>query len=107
MTVCSSKVFAEFAVMKTLGFQNGTVFGIVIAESLLITALGGGLGLLLARLAFSRPTPISQFFPGFGVKPETLVLGLLLALGLGLVSGAIPAWQSARLSVVNALRRVA
>ena len=37
----------------------------------------------------------------------TIGLGLLLALTLGLVSGAVPALQSARLSVVNAMRHVA
>jgi putative ABC transport system permease protein len=97
----------EIAVLKTVGFGNGTVFGLVLAESALITLLGGAVGLLLARVAFLGKTPLSQFFPGFGVTQGTIVLGLVLALTLGLVSGAIPAVQSARLSVVSALRRVA
>ncbi len=97
----------EIAVLKTLGFQNGTVFGLVLAESLLITLLGGALGLGLARVAFMGKNPMATFFPGFGVTNGTIGLGLLLALALGLVSGAIPALQSARLSVVGALRRVA
>lgn len=107
MMMAARERVGEYAIMKTLGFQNGTVFGIVLAESLLITLVGGGLGLWMAHGAFSRPTPINQFFPGFGVQSSTILLGLGLALLLGLVSGAIPAWQSARLSVVNALRRVA
>ena len=97
----------EIAVLKTLGFQNRTVFGLVLAESLLITLLGGAIGLGLARVAFMSRNPMSAFFPGFGVTNGTMGLGLLLALALGLVSGAIPAFQSARLSVVGALRRVA
>ena len=97
----------EIAVLKTLGFQNRTVFGLVLAESLLIAGLGGALGLGLAWMAFLGPNPMSAFFPGFGLTRETIGLGLALALVLGLVSGAIPAFQSARLSVVSALRRVA
>ena len=75
--------------------------------ALLITLLGGAIGLGLARLAFMGKNPMAAFFPGFGVTNGTIGLGLLLALALGLVSGAIPALQSARLSVVGALRRVA
>lgn len=97
----------EIAVLKTVGFQDRTVFGLVLAESLLIALLGGAIGLALARLAFMGNTPLNTFFPGVGVTSGTMGLGLVLALGLGLVSGAIPALQSARLSVVSALRRVA
>lgn len=97
----------EIAVLKTLGFGNGTVFGLVLAESVLITVLGGAIGLLLARMAFMGRNPLNAFFPGFGVTGATIALGMGLALALGVVSGAIPATQSARLSVVSALRRVA
>jgi putative ABC transport system permease protein len=97
----------EIAVLKTLGFQDRAVFWLVLAESVLIAVLGGALGLLLARMAFMGRTPLNAFFPGFGVTGATIGLGLLMALGLGVVSGAVPAIQSARLSVVSALRRVA
>jgi len=97
----------EIAVLKTVGFGNGTIFGLVMAESLLIALLGGALGLGLARMMFMGRTPLDQFFPGFGVTAGTIGVGLAIALALGVVSGAVPAWQSARLSVVNALRRVA
>jgi putative ABC transport system permease protein len=95
----------EIAVLKTVGFGNGTIFGIVMAESVLITVLGGALGLVLARVAFLGRNPLKAFFPGFGVTTETIVFGILLAAVLGLISGAIPALQSARLSVVSALRK--
>lgn len=97
----------EIAVLKTIGFGNGTVFGLVLAESMLITLLGGFLGLLLARMAFMGRNPLNAFFPGFGVTDDTIALGLAMALALGVISGAFPAIQSARLSVVSALRRVA
>jgi putative ABC transport system permease protein len=107
MMMAARERIGEIAVMKTLGFQNGTIFGIVIAESIIMTVLGGLAGLMLARLAFSGDNPMNAFFPGFTVTVGTIGMGLAVAAGLGLVSGAIPAWQSARLSVVGALRRVA
>lgn len=97
----------EIAVLKTVGFSNGTVFALVLAESLLIALLGGALGLGLSRMAFMGKNPMSAFFPGFGVTPGTIALGMALAAALGIISGSIPAFQSARLSVAGALRRVA
>jgi len=97
----------EVAVMKTLGFQDRTLFGIVLAESTAIMVVGGIVGLLGARIAFAGTTPLSTFFPGFAVRVETIVIGLGIAVLLGIVSGAVPALQTARLSVVQALRRVA
>ena len=107
MMMAARERVGEVAVLKTLGFQNGTLFGLVIAEAVIITLVGGAIGLSLARFSFNADNPMNQFFPGFGVTGGTLAIGMMVALALGLVSGAIPAWQSARLSVVNALRRVA
>jgi putative ABC transport system permease protein len=97
---------SEVAIMKTLGFQDTTLVGIVLAESIAITLIGGFLGLFGARMAFAGNNPLSQFFPGFAVHGSTIALGLAIAMLLGVVSGAVPAWQSARLSVVQAFRRV-
>lgn len=98
----------EIAVLKTVGFGDRAVFGMVLTESLLIAVLGGALGLGLAWGAFAGgKSPLNAFFPGFGVTGGTIGLGLTLAALLGLVSGAVPAAQSARLSVAAALRKVA
>jgi putative ABC transport system permease protein len=84
----------EVAVLKTVGFTDTLVARMVIAA-----------GLILARVSFAGRNAVSTFFPGFGVTDTTLVLGILTAAALGIITGAIPAWQSARLSVVSALRR--
>jgi putative ABC transport system permease protein len=46
------------------------------------------------------------FLPGFHVTPETAVIGAGVALLLTVASGVFPAWQAAKLPVVQALRRV-
>ncbi len=99
---------SEVAVMKTLGFGNRLLFTLVLAEAAAITLLGGLLGVFGARLLFGL-TGFNAlgFLPGFEVKWGTAGLGLLIALFLGLVSGFVPAWQAARLPVVQTLRRVA
>ncbi len=96
----------EIAVLKTLGFTDGKLAALVVAESVAITLVGGLLGLALAAGALSGSNPLKTFFPGLGLTGGTFALGLLLSVALGVATGAIPAWQSARLSVAGALRRI-
>jgi putative ABC transport system permease protein len=96
----------ELAVLKTVGFGDGFVLAIVLAESLLVAALGGALGLLLARLMILGGDPTGGLLPGFHVPTGGLVLGFGLALAVGLLAGLFPALTAARLRVAEALRRV-
>ncbi len=107
MMMAARERMSEHGVLKALGFQNSQLFGIVMAESIVITLIGGMLGIFAARLLFQPGNPVTQFLPGFAVQWETIGWGMAIALLLGIVSGFVPAWQAARLSVVEALRRVA
>jgi len=96
----------ELAVLKTLGFGQARITGMVLAESLLIAVAGGIIGLALGTVFVQgAAAALAQFFPGLAMSPATLGWGLLLALALGLVTGAWPAWQAGRLRVVDALGR--
>jgi putative ABC transport system permease protein len=96
----------EIGVLKTLGFSNGGVLGLVLAESVLITVLGGVLGLAGAWWLGVQFEPVfRQYLPGFRVPPDAIVLGGVFMVGLGLVAGAVPALQAMRLRIVEALRR--
>lgn len=97
----------EQGVLKALGFQNGHLVGIVLAEAVMITLVGGVLGIALASVVFGPGNFMTTFIPGFVVQTQTVWFGLAIAVTLGIVSGLVPAWQAARLSVVDALRRVA
>ncbi len=107
MMMAARERIGEIGVLKTIGFQDGVIFGIVISEAVAITVIGGALGLFAAYGLFNNTHALDAFLPGFRVERSTLVIGFAIALGLGLVSGLIPAWQGARLPVVEALRRVA
>lgn len=97
----------EIAVLKALGFDDRLVVGLVVAESLAIALAGGLLGTGLARLVFDLTDfTAGGFFPRFTVTPGTMLRGLGIALFLGALSGAVPAWNAARLRVVDALRHV-
>ena len=96
----------ELAVLKTIGFSDARVMGMVLAESLLVAIVGGVVGLLLGALFVQgAASALAQFFPGLAMSTGTLVWGLLLAVALGLVTGAWPAWRAGRLSVIDAMGR--
>jgi len=98
---------SELAVLKTLGFTNRQVLGLVLAESFLLALLAGGLGLAIAwGLIALLGDPTHGFLPIFFIPAGGLALGVALALLLGLATGVIPAVQAMRLRIVDALRRV-
>jgi putative ABC transport system permease protein len=96
----------ELAVLKTVGFSNGLLLALVLGESFVLAGLGGGLGLALAWLLIRQGDPTGGALPIFFFPPQDLLLGLVYVAGLALITGILPAWEAARLRVVDALRRV-
>ncbi len=93
----------ELAILKTLGFSDRAVLGLVVAESLALILLGGLLGLALAAGALGA---LSAALAGFGVQgisASVVTTGVLVMLALGLVVGLPPALRAMRLRVVDAL----
>ena len=97
---------SEFGVLKTLGFTDGAVFGMVVAEAAVITLGGGLLGALGARVLVSGASMPGGFFPPMSIYWGTVLTGIAIAVVIGAVSGLVPAVQASRLRIVDALRRV-
>jgi len=97
----------EVGILKTVGFSDRLLFGLVMAEAGIIALVGAVLGLGGAKVLY-RSTGFSAmgFLPGFDVTTGTLLMGLGIAVVLALASGLVPAWSVARLSAVQALRHV-
>jgi len=91
----------EFAVLKTLGFTDGAVTTMVLAESILLCVLAALVGLGLAAMIF----PVTRALIGFQILMPLSVFGIgaVAAIGLALLSGLPPAWRAHRLAVVDAL----
>ncbi len=98
---------AELGVLKALGYSDGFVLVLVLAEVLLIALLGGALGLSLAKLAIPGLNAVlSGLLPYVILPASALLAGIGFALAVGVVSGLLPALGAMRLRVVDALRRV-
>jgi len=95
---------SEIGVLKTLGYSDGAVFALVITEAAILTTGAGVAAALVAKLGLDHaPFPI---FNTLTITWGTVLTAIAIALGLGAVSGFIPAWQASRLRIVDALRRV-
>ena len=96
---------SELGVMKAVGFTDTQVLAFVLFESCLIAIVGGGIGLLLGWLMVSAGDPTNGALPVFFFPPRDIIIGVTVALVLGIVTGLLPAIQAMRLNTVDALRR--
>jgi putative ABC transport system permease protein len=96
---------SELAVLKTLGFSNGLVLGLVLVESMFLALLGGGLGLAITYFAVEGGSFNNAFLPVFIMRSRDVIIGLILCCALGIVAGALPATTAMRLRITDALRR--
>jgi putative ABC transport system permease protein len=99
----------EHAVLQTLGLRPARIFRLVMAESLLLSVVGGLLGitfgvvvLWLGNLAIGAEGVIIAFRPSLTIG----LLGLGVAAGVGILAGIIPGVQAAQTKIVVALRQV-
>ena len=95
----------ELGVLKALGFTNGLVLALVLAESCLLASVGGLLGLGTAWLIAAGGSPIPAILPVFFLPERYLVIGVSLVAGLGVTAGIVPALTAMRLNMALALRR--
>jgi putative ABC transport system permease protein len=96
----------ELAVLKTVGFGDSFVLGLVLVESALLSAVGGVLGVILAKAFTLAGDPTGGLLPVFYLPPWAMAAGLVLALAVGVLAGLLPALGARRLQVVQAFRRV-
>ena len=93
----------ELAVLKTLGFSDGSVLGFVLAEAAAMCALGGLLGLGIATLlgALIEKGSGGQF--QLSVGGYVWMIGLLAIVLMSIAVGLLPALRAQRLKIVDAL----
>lgn len=102
----------ELATLRALGFSRAAVLAAILVEALLICALGGVLGCLISlplagwEMRTVHVRSLTEIAYRLDVSPVLLLRGFVLSLVLGAIGGVLPAWQSTRLNLVDALRQV-
>jgi putative ABC transport system permease protein len=86
----------EFAVMKVMGFQGGTIFFLIVTEATMLTLCSAIAGMGLAAWITNELRPqVSHLLAGFYLPTFGYMLAMLLAIGFGVLSSVIPARRAA------------
>ncbi|MBN1264648.1 MAG: ABC transporter permease [Anaerolineales bacterium] len=96
----------EIGVLRAVGWSKSRVLGMILGESLLVSLLGGLVGIVLgwlSLLALSGNTSIVGD-AGSAITPDRISQAFVTVLGLGAVGGGYPAWRAAKLAPIEALR---
>ena len=100
----------EIGTLRALGFRRGAVLVAFLAESLLLSLVGGVVGLAAASgmqavdISTTNFQTFSEIAFQFRLTPAIAAQTLLFALAMGFIGGFIPAWRAARLKIVDCLR---
>jgi len=93
----------ELAVLKTIGFGDGGVLSLVLAESLLMCVIGGLAGMLLSVVVLKIISKLPFGFPPVTADLHVWLFAAASMVGLGLVVGILPAMRAKNLSIIEAL----
>jgi putative ABC transport system permease protein len=101
----------EIGIMKSIGAKNSDIMMIFLLNSAIIGLIGGILGICLGSAISSLLPLLGMRLMGVGgggmttvITPLLLMYAALLAIGIGVVSGLIPAYRASKLKPVDALR---
>ncbi len=96
----------EIGVLKTLGFSKMQVTSLILAEAILMTIMGGCIGMLIGGAAVKGIAhSLAQYLPMMAVPSYAYLLGFACMLLLGMLSGLLPCMQAWQLKITDALRR--
>ncbi|SFM59231.1 ABC transporter permease [Methanolobus profundi] len=98
----------EIGTMKAIGAKNSDILMIFLFNSALVGFVGGVLGILLSLVLTSffpyLGLPMVRSSTGLAVAPDLMLLGIGIAMFIGVLSGIIPAYNASKMKPVDALR---
>jgi len=99
----------EVGIRRSFGATTGRVFFSVMMESVVATAVAGGIGVLISVAVVTNPKIINMFLgsgidqmPAFPVGAA--LAGILISIGVGALTGVLPALVASRVKIVDAIR---
>jgi putative ABC transport system permease protein len=96
---------SELAVLKTLGFSDAMILTLVMAESMFVAVVGGGLGLAVAWAIVARGDPTGGLLTPFVLPNRDVAIGIALMAAVGVAAGLLPAAGAMRIRITDALRK--
>lgn len=108
MVMAARERTREYAVFKTLGFTGKHLVGLILGESLLISCIGGGLGIFFTYpivAGFEQAIP-KGFFPFFFIEPITTILAIIAVLIIAVLASIFPIHKAINTKIVDGFRFV-
>jgi putative ABC transport system permease protein len=100
----------EIGIMKSIGAKNGDIMMIFLLNAAIVGLIGGIIGVCLGAGISSLLPMLGMRIMGMGgelttkITPMLLVYAVLLAVGIGVAAGVVPAHRASKLKPVDALR---
>ncbi len=91
-------------IQKALGAKNYFILLQFLNESVILTLLGGALGLLIIFIGTKIVS--AAFEMDFSLTIGNIITGVLISVSIGIISGIVPAYKAARLNPVEAISSV-
>jgi len=102
MLVAVTERTREIGIRKAVGATNGAILSQFLIESIVVTSLGGIIGLILTFVIGMVIKAKTSLTPS--ITPDILIFAVALSIGAGIVFGLLPAMRAARKNPVEALR---
>ena len=97
----------EVGILKTLGFTNSEVLGLILGEASVISLLGGLIGCGIAWVLCKGVAGASGGFAnleGMTLAPWMWVVVVTAAVAMGTLAAIVPATGASRTSIIDAMR---
>ena len=111
LTITVNERLGEIATLRAIGVQRTTILSDVLADGLVLTVIGGSIGLALGLATARYLDAILTGFPGlpaafsfFVARPPSIALAGVVLLGTGAIAGLYPAWLAASTPIAATLR---
>ena len=100
----------EIGTLRSLGFSRASILNTFLFESIVISLVGGVMGLVAAsfldliQISTTNFNTMSELAFNFSLNPRTIIVSMIFAIVMGFVGGFLPAVRASRLKIVDALR---
>jgi len=103
MLIAVAERTREIGIRRSIGARRGDIMIQFLLEAGTLSGFGGTIGILLGA-AIAKTIEATTPLPA-AISPASVVAGLILGCGVGVVSGLYPAWRAAHLDPIEALRQ--
>jgi putative ABC transport system permease protein len=107
MAMTTRERTGDYSILKTLGFGGAHIAALITGEALIITLVGGLIGMVLTfPIAGVFSAKLAVYFPVFNVSTETLILDFLATLVVAVAASVIPTRHAIKIRVADGLKRL-